>query len=58
MTNNDEKKRGRDREHYYCVVEKVTGMPGQMLTAYEINDYGRYAKKIKPKEIRYRKPQK
>ena len=58
MIDGHNKKRGRSREHYYCVVEKVTGMPGQMLTAYEVDDYGRYAKKIKPREIKYRRPQK
>lgn len=58
MTDESGKKGQRGREHYYCVVEKATSMPGQMHTAYEVDDYGRYTKKIKPREITYRKPQK
>ena len=58
MSDGSGKKGQRGREHYYCVVEKATSMPGQMYTAYEVDDFTKYTKKIRPKEIKYQKKRK
>ena len=58
MTDESGKKGQRGREHYYCVIEKATSMPGQMHTAYEVDDFSKYTKKIRPQEIKYQKKRK
>jgi phage gp29-like protein len=58
MNDGSGKKRNNTNSHYYCVVEHATSMPGQMYTAYEVDNSGRYGLKIKPREMVYRKKRK
>lgn len=55
MNDGSGKKGNRGKERYFCVVEKATSMPGQMYTAYEIEESGNYGRKIKPNRITYQK---